>query len=107
VSGLETVGWVALAAVSGWGIAAVRARARIARLRTQWARRDEAMQQEIERLHDVAARARIQAAQIARDAASWAAGWREGRDDVITLVPRLVPAQDRPPDAGTVGDEES
>jgi hypothetical protein len=34
------------------------------------------------------------AAQIARDAETWAAAWRQGRDDVFSTVPLLVAAQE-------------
>jgi hypothetical protein len=35
------------------------------------------------------------AVQIARDAETWAAAWKQGRDDVFSTVPLLVAAQER------------
>jgi hypothetical protein len=52
------------------------------------------MRQEIAYWHAETSRARTQAAQIARDTATWADAWKKGRDDVIAVIPLVTLAHD-------------
>jgi hypothetical protein len=94
VSGLGAAALIIMAAVSAWGFTLARASAHHSRLRAEWARAHEEMRKEIRHWQDEAARARSHAAQIARDTATWAAGCKQGRDDVIAVMPMLIAAQD-------------
>jgi len=89
-----------MAAVTAWGFAKARAAAQHSRLRAEMARIEREARREIRHWQDEAARARTHAAQIARDAANWAAGCKQGREDVATVVPLLLAAQEK----GTGGD---
>lgn len=94
MSGLVVAPLIIMAAVSAWGFTLARAAAQHARLRAEMARIQEEMHKEIRHWQEDAARARSHAAQIARDAATWAAGCKQGRDDVITVMPLLIAAHD-------------
>jgi hypothetical protein len=85
-----------MAAVSAWGFTVARALAHHSRLRTESACTQEEMREEIRHLQEEAARARNHAAQIASDAATWAAGCKQGRDDVIAVLPMLIAARNGP-----------
>ena len=63
---LTTIAWAVFAAVIAWGVTMWRASAAIARLESRWRR-------ELRRSQDDVARARAHAAQLAQDAAAWAA----------------------------------
>jgi hypothetical protein len=52
------------------------------------------MRREIAYWQDETARARVQAAQVARDSATWADAWKKGRDDVIAVLPLITLAHD-------------
>ncbi len=91
MTALVTIAWAMVAAVAVWGITLRRASATIARLESEWRR-------ELRHWQDDAARARAHAAQLAQDAAAWAAGCKQGRDDVIAVVPLIVAAQERRPE---------
>jgi hypothetical protein len=57
---------------------------------------------------EAAERANAEAHRLAREAESWSAGCKQGREDVISIVPLLVAAQQRgaePP--GAVDDRKS
>jgi hypothetical protein len=81
------VAWATIGAVTAWAIVAARSSALIARLRAE-ARR------EISHWQAEASRARITAAQLARDAATRARAWKEARDEVIAIMPMIVSARD-------------
>jgi hypothetical protein len=80
--------WALIATVTTWGIMTVRSSSAIARL--QWA-----MRKEIAHWQAETSRARAYAAQIAKDAAARAEGWKRGRDDTIEIIPLIVSAHDR------------
>jgi len=82
---LEIVGWSVIAATFAWGLTLRRAAAMIAALRAD-------TQREIRHWQDQAARARLRAAQLERELASWSAGCRQGREDVVSIVPTLLAA---------------
>ncbi|MGA8461625.1 MAG: hypothetical protein WB800_39950 [Streptosporangiaceae bacterium] len=92
-----------MAAVVAWGCTMLFASSRCSRLRDDIARIDQMARREIQHWKDEAARARTHAAQLARDAETWAAGAKQGRDDVITVVPLLMAAQGNNAAGGTCG----
>jgi septal ring factor EnvC (AmiA/AmiB activator) len=94
MSGLAVTALIIMAAVSAWGFTLARACAQHSRLRAEMARMQEEMREEIQRWREEAARARIRAAQLERDAETWAAGCKQGRDDVIAVVPMLIAAHE-------------
>jgi hypothetical protein len=87
VTALYCIVWAIIGAAAAWGITIARSCAAMARLRGE-------MRQEIAYWRDETARARTLAAQAARDAATRARGWKEGRDDVIAIMPLIVSARD-------------
>ena len=87
MTALFCIMWAAIAAVAAWGITTARSCATIARLRAE-------MRQEIGYWQAETARARALAAQTARDAATRATAWKEGRDDVIAIMPLIVLARE-------------
>jgi hypothetical protein len=80
---LYCIAWAVIVAVAVWAITEVRASAAMSRLGAK-------MREEISYCHDETSRARADAAQIARDAAIRAEGWKEGRDDVMAIIPLIV-----------------
>jgi hypothetical protein len=96
VSALVVAALIIMAAVSAWGFTLARASAHHSRLRAEMACAHEEMRKEIRHWQEEAARARSHAAQIARDTATWAAGCKQGRDDVIAVMPMLIAAHDGP-----------
>jgi hypothetical protein len=85
---LLTMVWFAAGTVAGWGVASLRAAAAMSRAREQMRREIRCWQAETERFKAVADR-------LAQEKESWTAGLRQGRDDVITIVPLLIAAQQR------------
>jgi hypothetical protein len=79
--------WAAIAAALSWGLATIRASAAISSVQTQ-------MRKEIAYWQGETTRARLRAAQIAQDAATWADAWKKGRDDAIAVIPLIVQAHD-------------
>ena len=84
-----------MAGVTSWGFTMARASAHHSRLRAEMVRIEREARREIRHWQDETARARTHAAQIARDAANWAAGCKQGREDVATVVPLLLAAQEK------------
>jgi hypothetical protein len=79
----------------GWLAGRWRASAEAMRL-------NRALRQEVRSWQDAAARATDRAERAAAEARTWAEGCRQGRQEVISIVPLLMAAQDRgnlPPDA--------
>jgi hypothetical protein len=85
---LMTILWAIIAAVTAWGITLIHATAAIARLQAE--RRIEVRHWQAE-----AARAKAHAALLAQDAATWAAGYKQGREEVIAIMPLLAAAHQR------------
>ena len=94
MNGLTVATLMVMAAVTAWGFTMVYASAQHSRLRAEMARIERVMRKEVQHWSDEAARARNQAAQAVRDSATWAAGCKQGRDDVLTVVPMLIAAQE-------------
>ena len=88
MNALMTIAWATIAAVAAWGLTLIHANADMARLQAE--RRKEVKHWQAE-----AARARAHAAQLAQDAATWTAGCRQGREDVMTIMPLFVAAHRR------------
>jgi len=80
--------WFLAGAIAGWGVTSLRAAGTMSRAREQMRREIRHWQSETERYKAVADR-------HAQDKAAWAAGCKQGRDDVITIVPMLLAAQQR------------
>ncbi len=85
--------WSLAGAIAGWGITSIRATMAAARAREQMIREIRVWQEETQRYKAVADR-------LAREKESWAAGIRQGRDDVISMMPLLIEAQQRLRDPG-------
>ena len=84
---------------------ATRFRARTA-MRRQLARARAEMRREVIHWQEAAARANAEAARVAREAEAFKAGCQSGREDVISIMPLLVAAQQRPADeAQASGDQ--
>jgi hypothetical protein len=94
LSGLTVAALIIMAAVSAWGFTLARAAMQHSRLRAEMGRLHEELHKEIRHWQEEAARAKTHAAQVTRDAATWAAGCKQGRDDVIAVMPMLVAAHD-------------
>jgi hypothetical protein len=81
----------------GWLAGRWRASADVMRL-------NRALRQEVHWWQDAAARATDRAERAAAEARTWAEGCRQGRQEVISIVPLLIAAQERgslPPDSGS------
>ena len=85
---LMTIAWATIAAVAAWGMTLAHANAAIGRLQAE-------RRKEIKHWQTEAARARAHAAQLAQAAAAWTAGCKQGREDVMTIMPLLVAAHQR------------
>ena len=85
---LMTILWAIIAAVTAWGITLAHATAAIARLQAE-------RRKEIRHWQGEAARAKAHAALLARDAATWSAGYKQGREEVIAIMPLLAAAHQR------------
>jgi hypothetical protein len=94
---------LAVGAAISWRATRSRARAEARReLSRAWAD----MRREVNHWQEAAARANADAARISREADAYKAGHRNGREDVISIMPLLVAAQQRPADeARASGDE--
>jgi hypothetical protein len=101
VNGLTVATLMIMAGVIAWGFTMVFAAARYSRLRDEIVCIEQAARREIQHWQDEAARARSRAAQLARDSETWAAGCKQGRDDVITVFPLIMAAQENHRSGGT------
>lgn len=83
----------------GWWLALARVSALLAKER-------DAMAEEVRHWQDAAARATSEAARVAQEAKTYADGCRQGRQDVISIVPVLMAAREVSADlAGAVPDD--
>jgi len=78
-----------IAAMTAWRLTRAHAAATISRAREQ-------MRQEVLYWQDESARAKTRAAQLAKDIATWTAGCKQGRDDLVTVLPLIIAALERP-----------
>jgi hypothetical protein len=72
-----------IGAVAAWGLARGHTAGKMSRLRAQ-------LQARIDHWQDEAERARAQAARVGEQAAAWAAGCQQGREDVMSLARALA-----------------
>jgi hypothetical protein len=77
----------------GWRAARSRARAK---MRQELTRARVDTRREVNHWQEAAARANAEAARVAREAEAFKAGCQSGREDVISIVPLLVAAQQHP-----------
>lgn len=99
MTALTVIFWSAISATLVWGIALRRAGAAIEA-------EHATATHEVRHWQDQAARARARADQLERELASWSDGCRQGREDVVSIMPLLLAAQEhRPclPQTGTDG----
>jgi hypothetical protein len=80
---------VLLGGLTGWWLGKIRAAALLGRAQT-------GMRAQVRQWQEVAARAQSEVARLTREAETWAAGCKQGREDVISIMPLLVAAQQRP-----------
>src|ERR1700691_5698868 len=78
----EIAAWAVIAATAAWGLTLWHASPVIRQVRAE-------ASGEIQRALAEAARARARAAQLSRELASWTDGCRQGREDMMTLMPLL------------------
>jgi hypothetical protein len=83
---LDILGWSALAAAVACGLTLSWARAATSHSR-------KAMQEEIDHWQAEALRARRMVAQLKQEAEMWSRGRRNGREDLIAMMPLLIAAQ--------------
>ena len=83
---IEILGWSLVAAGAAWGITLAWASAAFARSR-------QAADDELKYWQAEAARARELVAQLKQERAVWSRGCRQGREDVIAIMPLLIAAQ--------------
>jgi hypothetical protein len=100
VNPLTVITLMIMAAVVAWGVTLAHASRSLSKFRAEVARREAALRREMQDARDDVARARSHAAQVTRDAATWVAGCKQGRDDVISVVPLLIAARQGEPDGG-------
>jgi hypothetical protein len=67
----------------------LRWRSRVAAREVGWRQTQAEMLAEMDRLRDEAQRARIRAAQVARDTTGWADGYKQGCNDMIRAMAAL------------------
>jgi hypothetical protein len=72
-----------IGAVAAWGLARGHAAGKMGRPRAH-------LQERIDYWQDEAERARARAARVGDQAAAWAAGCQQGREDVVSLARALV-----------------
>jgi hypothetical protein len=89
--------------VISWQAARSQARAET---RRQLARARADMLREVKHWQEAAARATAEAARIAREADAFKAGCQSGREDVISIVPLLMAAQQNPAREARAGGDE-
>lgn len=90
-----------IGAAAGWLAGRWRASAAMRQI-------NRALAREIQYWQDAAARSAEKAARAAEEARTWADGCRQGRQDVISIVPLLMAAQERKagqPGAGAASGE--
>jgi hypothetical protein len=105
MSALAAMAWLFIGAAVGWGLTLIRTSAAMSRLRKEASRIQESMREQIRALEDRAIRARAEAARVAQEAAAWAAGCKQGREDVITIMPLLIAAYERTKNNGLTAED--
>ncbi|HTX28623.1 MAG TPA: hypothetical protein VME19_16565 [Streptosporangiaceae bacterium] len=96
---LIIIAFAATAALTAWWLAVARSAATISRLR-------EEMREEVGYWQAESARAKARAAQLEKEVASWSAGCKQGRDDLVTVLPLIIAALERPAGGRAEADED-
>jgi hypothetical protein len=79
--------WILIGVAVGWRLGSRRSASRaLTQARQQ-------MRQETRYWQELAERSKIRADQLAQENEAWAAGYRQGREDVITIVPHIAAQQ--------------
>jgi hypothetical protein len=79
--------WVLIGVALGWRFGSRRSTSQaLTRARQQ-------MRQEIRYWQEAAERSKVKADQLAQENEAWAAGYKQGREDVITIVPHIAAQQ--------------
>lgn len=86
---LIIIAFAATAALTAWRLALARTAVASSRL-------TEEMQKEVRYWQAESARAKVRAAQLEKEVASWSAGCRQGRDDLVAVLPLIIAALERP-----------
>jgi hypothetical protein len=84
--------WSLAGAIAGWGLTSFRASRAVSRAMAQMR---EHMVREIHYWQAETERHKAVADRLTQEKQSWVAGCRQGRDDVISIVPLLIAAQQR------------
>ena len=100
---LLAIGAAAVGVSIGWRVARSRARAHA---RRELARARTDMRREVIHWQEAAARATAEAARVASEAEAFKDGCRHGREDVISIMPLFVAAQQRPADEARASGEQ-
>ncbi len=82
--------WILIGVALGWQFGSRRSTAATSRALT--AAREQ-MVREIRYWQEQAERAVVRADQLAQENEAWAAGYKQGREDVITIVPHIAAQQ--------------
>ncbi len=82
--------WILIGVALGWQLGSRRSSAAASQALVQ-AR--EQMRQEIRYWQEQAERSKIKADQLAQENEAWTAGYKQGREDVITIVPHIAAQQ--------------
>jgi hypothetical protein len=88
MSFIELIGWSLVSAAAAWGMTVGWANLAFSRLR-------RSMQQEVEYWKGEAARARDMATYLQHEVATWSRGAKQGREDLMAMMPLLVAAHEQ------------
>lgn len=86
MAALEVLVYCVITATVAWGITWAWAAATFSRSRA-------ALQEELRHCQAEATRAKAAVAQLTREISAWSRGCKQGREDVIAVVPLLIAAQ--------------
>jgi hypothetical protein len=92
MSVVVTLVWFLAGAIAGWTLISLRASRTLSRAR---AHMREQMHREIRYWQAETERYKAVADRLNQEKQSWVAGCKQGRDDVISIVPLLIAAQQR------------
>ena len=95
---LIIMAFAAAAALLAWRLALARNAATVSRLHKE-------MQDEVRYWQAESARAKVRTAQLEKEVASWSAGCRQGRDDLVSVLPLIIAALGRPAGVRAAADE--
>jgi hypothetical protein len=84
----ELIGWSLVSATAAWGITVWWANLALAHLR-------RSMQDEVEHWKGEAARARDMATYLQHEVTAWSRGAKQGREDLMAMMPLLVAAHEQ------------